>query len=192
MEINRKLDDSYRVLIPIEIRNQLDINKYEPLTMEFDENTKKITINFDKYKKKSVTSVSKVKKILNPAAIEPLESVTTKLIIRKRNLVTIPNPVFQKLRLATRKYNVYCTTNLDTITLCLYLSDKGTYKYRKECVLCFSEINTYFNLKIKEGVSCNFRYKSDGTLEFTFNSTDIIEKELEHKEISLEERLRGT
>lgn len=180
MKMDRKLDDSFRVLIPVEIRKQLDINKYEPLVLEFNEETKEITINFKKYnKKKSVVKapISPIEKLPNPITIEPLESTNTRLAIRKRNLVTIPNPVFKELKLSTKKYNVMCVKRLSNTTLTLSLNKDGVYKYRKENILSFSEINTYFNLNIREGISCNFKYKSDGTLVFTFNSSDIISKE---------------
>lgn len=192
MKMDKKLDDSFRVLIPVEIRKQLDINKYEPLVLEFNEETKEITINFKKYnKKKSVVKapISPIEKLPNPVTIEPLESTNTRLTIRKRNLVTIPNPVFKELKLSTKKYNVMCVKGLSDTTLTLSLNKDGVYKYRKENILSFSEINMYFNLNIREGISCNFKYKSDGTLVFTFNSSDMISKEPKHKEISLEERL---
>lgn len=192
MKIDRKLDDSYRVLIPVEIRNKLDIEKYEPLTLDFNEETKEITITFNKYKKEKVivkASISPIERLPNPVTIEPLESTFTKLQIRKRNLVTIPNPVFKELNLSKKKYNVMYAAGLKDSTLTLSLAKDGIYNYRKENILSFSEINTYFNLDIHEGIFCNFKYKSDGTLIFTFNSIDIKIKEPKYKEISLEERL---
>ena len=192
MKIDRKLDDSYRVLIPVEIRNKLDIEKYEPLTLDFNEETKEITITFNKYKKEKVivkAPISPIEKLPNPVTIELLESTSAKLQIRKRNLVTIPNPVFKELNLSKKKYNVMYAAGLKDSTLTLSLVKDGTYNYRKENILSFSEINTYFNLDIHEGIFCNFKYKSDGTLIFTFNSIDIKIKEPKYKEISLEERL---
>lgn len=192
MKIDRKLDDSYRVLIPVEIRNKLDIEKYEPLTLDFNEETKEITITFNKYKKEKVivkAPISPIEGLPNPVTIEPLESIFTKLQIRKRNLVTIPNPVFKELNLSKKKYNVMYAAGLKDSILTLSLAKDGTYNYRKENILSFSEINTYFNLDIHEGIFCNFKYKSDGTLIFTFNSSDIIKKKPKYKEISPEERL---
>jgi bifunctional DNA-binding transcriptional regulator/antitoxin component of YhaV-PrlF toxin-antitoxin module len=194
MKIDRKLDDSYRVLIPIEIRNKLDIKKYEPVILDFNEETKEITIVFNKYKKdKTIVKapISPIEKLPNPLIIEPLESVSTKLHIRKRNLVTIPNSIFKELKLSKQRYNVMCITELNQTTLTFNLNKDGIYNYRKENILSFSEINTYFNLDIHEGIFCNFKYKSDGTLIFTFNSIDIRKKESKYRveEISPEERL---
>ena len=189
MIINRKLDDSYRVLIPVEIRTKLDIKKYEPVTLDFNEETKEITISFNKYSNNKVITPS-VNKLPNPITIEPLESISIKLQVRKRNLVTIPNGIFKELNLHEKRYNVFCVTDLTGSTLTFNLAKNGTYKYRKENVLSFSEISNYFNLNIHEGIFCDFKYKSDGTLIFKFNPNDLIKKQKEEpqKIISSEER----
>ena len=192
MKLDRKLDDSYRVLIPMEIRSKLDIKKYEPLTLDFNEETKEITIIFKKYGKENLVvkaPISPIEKLPNPITIEPLESISTKLEIRKRNLVTIPKEVFRELDLYEKRYDVFCTAELNKTILTFSLTKNGPYKYRKENVISFSEIGKYFGLNISEGISCNFKYKSDGTLIFTFNPNDIMVKKSKHKKISLEERL---
>lgn len=182
MRIERKLDDSYRVLIPIEIRNKLDIEKYEPLTLDFNEETKEITVNFNKYnRKKSVVRI--------PEKKLQMESLSTKLEIRKRNIVTIPKEIFNKLDLYEKRYNIFCSIELNKITITLDLNKNGKCKYRKENVLSFSEINKSFNLNIHEGIFCNFKYKQDGSLIFIFNPKDLIKEDSKYKEISLEERL---
>ena len=181
MKLDRKLDDSYRVLIPIEIRRKLDINKYEPFELNFNEETKEITVNFKKY-----NNIKVDEKLPNPVTIEPLESNSIRLQVRKKNLITIPSSVFKELNLKEKRYDVSCSTRLNESVFKFTLAKDGTYKYRKENVVSFSEINKWFESNICEGVFCNFKYKSDGTLMFIFNPIEIQKK---ISTISVEERL---
>ena len=186
MKLDGKLNSCFRLLIPLEVRDKLDIDEHEPYILEFNEETKEITVNFKKYIKELPI------KLPNPITIEPLESIPINLHIRKRNLVTVPNRVFKELNLSGKKYNVMFVSGLDVSSITLSLVEYGAYKYRQESVLSFSDINNYFNINIHEGLTCSFKYKSDGTLIFTFKSTEIKDKKLEeeiHRLISPEERL---
>ena len=87
MKVDKKLDDCYRVLIPIEIRNKLDINKYEPLVLEFNEETKEITINFNKYKDMKVES-TKQEETIDSKELDDKGFIDGTLQIRKRSILT--------------------------------------------------------------------------------------------------------
>lgn len=190
MKVDKKLDDCYRVLIPIEIRNKLDINKYEPLVLEFNEETKEITINFNKYKDMKVES-TKQEETIDSKDLDNEGFIDGTLQIRKRSILTIPKEVFNELDLYYKRYNVTYLTRFNKSILTFTLSENGTYKYRKENVISFPEISKSLGIDIKEGTYCDFTYKSDGTLIFEFSSSDIIKKDSDHKEISTNERFRN-
>ena len=175
MKQERKLDDCYRILIPVEFRNKLDINKYEPIELELDEDTKKLTVTFKKYENEIPSVQTKIyNDPVGELELSPeLEHYT--LSVRKRNLVTIPREVFAKFHLKEQRYNVSYITGKEHIALIFHLNKDGEYKYRKENVLSFAPLNEVYDINIHEGVEVdlepNFTCMS---ISFLFKKEDIL------------------
>lgn len=86
MKLIKKIDESYRILIPQEIRKILKCNKFDEVELDYEEGTNKIILTFNKNDSEhNLESPSNIgDSTLNNTILEPLTLTITKEISKKR------------------------------------------------------------------------------------------------------------
>ena len=86
MKLIKKIDESYRILIPQEIRKILKCNKFDEVELDYEEGTNKIILTFNKNDSEhNLESPSNIgDSTLNNTILEPPTLTITKEISKKR------------------------------------------------------------------------------------------------------------
>lgn len=86
MKLIKKIDESYRILIPQEIRKILKCNKFDEVELDYEEGTNKIILTFNKNDSEhNLESPSNIgDSTLNDTILEPPTLTITKEISKKR------------------------------------------------------------------------------------------------------------
>ena len=86
MKLIKKIDESYRILIPQEIRKILKCNKFDEVELDYEEGTNKIILTFNKNDSEhNLESPSNIgDSTLNNTILEPPTLIITKEISKKR------------------------------------------------------------------------------------------------------------
>lgn len=86
MKLIKKIDESYRILIPQEIRKILKCNKFDEVELDYEEGTNKIILTFNKNDSEhNLESPSNIgDSTLNKTILEPSTLTITKEISKKR------------------------------------------------------------------------------------------------------------
>lgn len=86
MKLIKKIDESYRILIPQEIRKILKCNKFDEVELDYEEGTNKIILTFNKNDSEhNLESPSNIgDSTLNNIILEPPTLTITKEISKKR------------------------------------------------------------------------------------------------------------
>ena len=86
MKLIKKIDESYRILIPQEIRKILKCNKFDEVELDYEEGTNKIILTFNKNDSEhNLESPSNIgDSTLNNTILEPPTLTITKEISKKK------------------------------------------------------------------------------------------------------------
>lgn len=86
MKLIKKIDESYRILIPQEIRKILKCNKFDEVELDYEEGTNKIILTFNKNDSEhNLESPSNIgDSTLNDTILEPPTLTITKEISKKK------------------------------------------------------------------------------------------------------------
>lgn len=136
MKLTKKIDESYRILIPQEIRKILKCNKFDKVELDYEEGTNKITLTFNKNNSEhNLESPSNIgDSTLNNTILEP-----PTLTITKEQLKEI-----SKKRLYKKD---------DVIS---FVSREDLYNLQK-CSKCNKQLtlSTITNIKVNNSILCH-------------------------------------
>lgn len=165
-KIKKKLD-GYRINLPSDILNELNIPRSGEVDLTRIENGLIITRSGEE----PILTLQEEKSDLVYSNKEPI----IKVKVNKKKEIYIPKAMFDKYNLALKKYSVLYSYFRGEVSATLIVSDKGNYKYRKDNCISINQIFPEFN--IEQGLEIEVSCSDLGNILLTFKA-DKKEQEI--------------